>query len=191
MAENIQSPLSRVTSRSALPRTESLERMSLPRNRSMKALLPMNDESAFTTRGQHLPFMLSQLGSSVRERVSVSRRGSFFVGPDERDLEVAENPTFERIRTREGTPGRPSLLSAMSVDGNIWSNGYHQGDLRDAESRRPSEALALLNAPQIRTMRLIGNSNPRYQWYVNTTVWLVFSQKTGNGIGKVMKSSRV
>jgi hypothetical protein len=138
--------------------------MSLPRNRSMKALLPMNEDSAFTTRGQHLPFLLSQLGSSVKDRVAVGRRGSFFVGPDERDPEASDDLTFERIRTRDGQPIRPSLLGAMSTDGNNWSNGYQQGDLRDGENRRPSEALALLNAPQIRTMRLIGNSNPRYQW---------------------------
>lgn len=73
------------------------------------------------------------------------------------------------FRRREGSSVvRPSLLGtgALTTDGNSWSNGLEQGDMRD-ESRRLSEAL--LNTSQMRSMRLIGKSNPRYRWYVEFT----------------------
>jgi hypothetical protein len=35
---------------------------------------------------------------------------------------------------------------------------------RDPEMRRNSNAASILNTPQMRSQRLIGNSNPRYKW---------------------------
>lgn len=37
--------------------------------------------------------------------------------------------------------------------------------------RRTSNASETLMTPQMRSMRLIGNSNPRYQWFVRRTIW--------------------
>lgn len=166
-------PISRQSSRQLQPNAGSPERPTLLRNRSVKAFLPMTDEPIFSTRGQNLPLLISHLSSSLSNKVAISRRGSFFVGPEERDLEAAEHPTrrsmeFERIRPGEAV-NRPSLLSAATTDGNTWSNGIESGNIRTEhraqEERRMSDvALALLNAPQIRSQRLIGHSNPRYRW---------------------------
>jgi hypothetical protein len=166
-------PLSRQSSRQLQPKFGSPERPMLPRNRSVKAFLPMTDEAIFSTRGQNLPILISHLSSSVSNKVTLSRRGSFFVGPDERDIEAGEPPArrsieFERIRPGEAT-NRPSLLTSVTTDGISWSNGFESGNVRmepgTQEERRMSDAaMALLNTPQIRSQRLIGHSNPRYRW---------------------------
>jgi hypothetical protein len=122
-----------------------------------------------------MPMLISALSSSFRDKLAVGRRGSFFVGPDERDLEGGDPPDhlrrrsmeFERVQPK--STHRPSLLSAATTDGNMWSTATETGSLRgeprNAEDGRMKDAaLALLNTPQMRSMRLIGNSNPRYQW---------------------------
>jgi hypothetical protein len=159
--------------------TMDAERGPLLRTRSVKALLPMNDESVFSTRGQNLPLLISHLSSSVNSKVQLNRRGSFFVGPDDKDLEANEplarrSAEFERIKPGAAM-SRPSLLSAATTDGNTWSTGMNTGDLR-TEPRTPEErrmsdaAIALLNAPHLRSMRLIGKSNHRYKWYESLQV---------------------
>ncbi|KAI8940854.1 hypothetical protein NX059_002115 [Plenodomus lindquistii] len=110
------------------PATGSMPRSpSLPRIASSKLFLPVADSSALSTRGQHLPTLLSRRPSTIR---SNERRGS---ETDEEDLE-----SF-----------RHSGLS-MPYD-------------RDTD-RRNSAGAHVLNTPQMRSQRLIGNSNPRYKW---------------------------
>ncbi|PSN70994.1 hypothetical protein BS50DRAFT_570406 [Corynespora cassiicola Philippines] len=110
---------------SSVPRSPSLPRIS-----SLKSFLPLSAESnnAMTTRGQHLPHMLSHSRRPSTLR-SNERRGST---DDEDDLEAF----------------RHGLLMS-------WE--------RDPE-RRNSLGAHILNTPQMRSQRLIGNSNPRYKW---------------------------
>ncbi|KAF2715054.1 cation diffusion facilitator 10 [Pleomassaria siparia CBS 279.74] len=111
---------------------------SLPRNLSssslrlhgFKGFLPLSTEtpSAFSTRGQALPSLLSRRPSSIRpER---EHRGSR--SEDEDDIESL----------------RFGLITSMD---------------RDAV-RRMSAGEHALKTPQMRSQRLIGNSNPRYKW---------------------------
>jgi hypothetical protein len=110
---------------------------SLPRNLSssslrisgLKNFLPLSAEpNAFSTRGQHLPSLLSCRPSTLR----TDQRGSFTISDDEDDIESL----------RHGL--------ATTID-------------RDAE-RRMSVGAQVLKTPQMRSQRLIGNSNPRYKW---------------------------
>jgi hypothetical protein len=85
--------------------------------------LPLNGDSptAISTRGQHLPSLLTpRRPSTIR---SNDRRGSI--------SDEEEDPMpFDRV-----------LLE-----------------------RRISNPASILNTPQMRSQRLIGNSNPRYKW---------------------------
>ena len=125
----------------------------------------MTDESVFTTRGQTLPQLLSQLGTSLVTNPGLSRRGSYFVAPEDRDLEVGPE---ERLHGREDVDlgGRRSLLA--EVENASWNTGLETQGLwphgKPAEDRRLSDAAKALMTPQMRSMRLIGNSNPRYKW---------------------------
>lgn len=107
---------------SSLPRSTSFQRLA-----SLKNFLPLAAEpSALSTRGQHLPSLLSRRPSTLRS----DRRGSLSDAEDD----------IENFRS--------GLL--MSHD-------------REAERRMSVGAIAL-NTPQMRSQRLIGNSNPRYKW---------------------------
>jgi hypothetical protein len=110
---------------------------SLPRNLSssslriagLKNFLPLSAEpNAFSTRGQHLPSLLSRRPSTLR----ADHRSSFAISDDEEDIESL----------------RHGLATAID---------------RDAE-RRMSVGAQVLKTPQMRSQRLIGNSNPRYKW---------------------------
>jgi hypothetical protein len=151
--------------RNALPRTESPSRPFLPRSRSVKALLPATDDVVFSTRGQALPVLISQLSSSFAAHRTLTRRGSFFISPEDvaqhaQDLEARQQSTeLERPLSRDihDVPPPPSRKGSILV--GAWAAEAA------AEDRRRNEiAVAALNTPQMRSMRLIGNSNARYQW---------------------------
>ena len=68
---------------------------------------------------------------------------------------------------------RPSTLRSserrLSADSDDDVESFRHGLMmafeRDRESeRRASVGAAVLNTPQMRSMRLIGNNNPRYRW---------------------------
>lgn len=44
-----------------------------------------------------------------------------------------------------------------------WDDGFEERRI-PGEERRLSNAAAVLMTPQMRSQRLIGNSNPRYKW---------------------------
>ncbi|KAG9842714.1 hypothetical protein KCV05_g10451, partial [Aureobasidium melanogenum] len=127
--------------------------MSTPSSRlsgsGVKSFLPLSEESALSTRGQHLPQLIRELsttnapGSTGRRRRS-SLDGSFAPGTSFEDAAAVsdnEPPTPQQARLR-----------AIAADQNP--------DI----SRRLSSGAAALMTPQMRSMRLIGNSNPRYRW---------------------------
>jgi hypothetical protein len=80
--------------------------------------------------------------------------------------EVARGPDDEESAV--GHHGNPSSAAAGADWSSVFRTGSRGGDDpssddhgRRAEDRRMS---AVLNTPQMRSMRLIGNSNPRYRW---------------------------
>lgn len=102
--------------------------------------LSADEGSSLTTRGQHLPGL-------IQSRSSTS------------------------LAALRGNP----LVRKASHDGH--ERRSHEADLRDrhvssvagwgggeTDDRRMSLAATILHTPQMRSQRLIGNSNPRYKW---------------------------
>lgn len=112
------------------------------------------------------------------------RHGSFLLLQDE----TTSNPFASKghgalvslIRNRSTAslhnPGRPASIREVPRDdeeaalGSTPAQGLSvfrtRDDLADEPQRRSEERRmsAILNTPQVRSMRLIGNSNPRYRW---------------------------
>lgn len=106
---------------------------------SLRNFLPLSEET-ITTRSQRLP-------SIIRER-SITR------------LAELRHPRFHRCRH--------SIFSNSEDEQDVERDGDRLGKDRggeDDDQRRTSSASLALNTPQLRSMRLIGNNNPRYQWY--------------------------
>lgn len=106
---------------------------------SLRNFLPLSEETV-TTRGQRLP-------SIIRERSVTS-------------LAELRHPRSHRRRH--------SIVSNSEDEQDVERDGDRLGRDRGGEDdgqRRMSSASLALNTPQLRSMRLIGNNNPRYQWY--------------------------
>ncbi|KIW17512.1 hypothetical protein PV08_04706 [Exophiala spinifera] len=109
--------------------------------------VPLNEESpgAVSTRGQHLPLLIQNRSSTSlftlpkRGRQPHLRRGSIGSHHSTEDEDHLDDP--EPLRKRRSTQ------SPMEID-----------------ARRMSLGPEILNTPQMRSMRLIGQSNPRYHW---------------------------
>lgn len=103
------------------------------------SFIPAREDSVISTRGQNLPALLQSIGTPP------VRRGSSFRFDLGEDVEGSKKPE-ERSR-RSSFDGKP-------IDED-----------RPAYERRASERAAkTLMTPQMRSQRLIGNSNPRYKW---------------------------
>lgn len=89
------------------------------------------------------------------------RHGSFLLLQDEAPLAPKGHGALASlIKSR-------SAMSAHHPPASRDEEEANGADRRldDDQSRRDERRLsALLNGPQMRSMRLIGNSNPRYQW---------------------------
>ncbi|THY31634.1 hypothetical protein D6D01_02836 [Aureobasidium pullulans] len=114
----------------------------------VKSFLPLSEESALSTRGQHLPQLIrerSATNTPGRRRRS-SLDGNFAPGTSFEDsAAVSDN--------EPPTPSQPRLKATAAV-----------ADQNPDAFRRLSSGAAALMTPQMRSMRLIGNSNPRYRW---------------------------
>ncbi|KAL9091889.1 MAG: hypothetical protein Q9165_004641 [Trypethelium subeluteriae] len=118
------------------------------RTGSLKSFAPVNDETSIISRGQTLSRLLSSRSRS-RSITNIQSLG--------------DQPTPIR---------RTSTLFVRGSDTASLDNlsdpehGYpHVGYDEDSNAgRRASLAAAALNTPQMRSQRLIGSSNPRYQW---------------------------
>lgn len=118
-----------------------ISNVSPPRSEPFRisSLLPLSEETV-TTRGQRLP-------SIIRERSVTS-------------LAELHRPRSHRRRH--------SIVSNNGDEQDVERDGDRLGRVRGGEDdgqRRMSSASLALNTPQLRSMRLIGNNNPRYQWY--------------------------
>ena len=130
--------------------TDDSPRSNLYRIGSLQGFLPLSD--TFSTRGQKLPSLIQSNSSAnikdLRVQIAAQRR-SATPEPDadqesdiERDADDRSVNNFEArsLRNRSGKEvRRTSMMSG-------------------------SDGAEILMTPQMRSMRLIGNSNPRYRW---------------------------
>lgn len=111
---------------------------------SLRGFLPLSDtDSTFSTRGQKLPALIQSRSSAniteMRAQLAQKRL-------EAQDTDGEEDSGLER----DGDTGPSPAKSRPGRDMRRMS-GYSDGG-------------EVLMTPQMRSMRLIGNSNPRYRW---------------------------
>ncbi len=104
---------------------------------NLRGYLPLSDELV-STRGQVLPSLIQNRSSASLKEL----RGS--LGP-------------KQLGNYSSHGSDDDLDLERDTDGSIRESRF-------SVNRRMSNASQVLNTPQMRSMRLIGNSNPRYQW---------------------------
>lgn len=120
---------------------------------SLRNFLPLSDDTV-STRGQRLP-------SIIRERSTAS----------------VSDFRAQRVHRRQssfinGSDGE------QDIERDAGGRGRERGRDESGEAqRRMSNGSLMLLTPQMRSMRLIGNNNPRYRWFVlparteNSKIW--------------------
>lgn len=115
----------------------------------LKSFLPLSEEATYSTRGQKLPNIIrnrSTANLTDALRNALPRRQSTI-------LKHRDGPDLEHGHEDEESTSEAPLAP---VDFPLLLPG---------EGRRTSTAVTTLMTPQMRSQRLIGNSNPRYEWY--------------------------
>jgi Cation efflux family len=102
----------------------------------LSAFIPLNEEAVISTRGQRLTGLIQSRSSNALQTLS-RHRGRV-------------NSTHS-ISTGD-EEARPAL------------DDERRPVFNEIDTRRGSMNPDILNTPQVRSMRLIGNSNPRYRW---------------------------
>ncbi|KPI45804.1 Metal tolerance protein 7 [Cyphellophora attinorum] len=122
----------------------------------LSGFVPLNDDQiTISTRGQRLPSLIQNRSSTSlftlnrKPELARLRRNSFHSTDDE---ETGQEPVHEDDTGPPISPSRTRRMTATSVISG------------DRDPRRMSLGPEILNTPQMRSMRLIGNSNPRYRW---------------------------
>jgi hypothetical protein len=102
----------------------------------LPSFLPLNEDAAISTRGQRLPSLIQSRSSNALS-------------------------TLGRYRSRVN-----SWQSSGTGDEEARpaQDERRRSTFNEIDARRMSINADILNTPQIRSMRLIGNSNPRYRW---------------------------
>ncbi|KAI1613698.1 hypothetical protein EDD36DRAFT_451714 [Exophiala viscosa] len=116
----------------------------------LSSFIPLNEESpgAVSTRGQRLPGLIQNRSSTSlftlpnkrRQTAATIVRRNSYTSHDSEDEEHGILDDLEPLRKKRSTP--------MEID-----------------ARRMSLGPEILMTPQMRSMRLIGQSNPRYHWH--------------------------
>ncbi|KAI9800624.1 MAG: hypothetical protein M1833_003282 [Piccolia ochrophora] len=121
-----------------------------------QGFLALNHEAMLSTRGQQLPRLIQSQSTASLRPVNQHRR----------------------------PPSLRSELPDEEADGGLLgrrrSNSFDEGEhAEDLAERRLSIGAQVLMTPKMRSMRLIGNSNPRYQWeqYLKTDEQLKYFKK--------------
>ncbi|KIX95899.1 uncharacterized protein Z520_08154 [Fonsecaea multimorphosa CBS 102226] len=117
---------------------------------ALSGFIPLNEEpNAMSTRGQRLPSLIQSRSTTsllTLQRRPLTRRGSVTSHHSDED-EEHQDPQRESFETLNATGRwRPSTPS-------------------ETDPRRMSVGPEILMTPQVRSMRLIGQSNPRYHWH--------------------------
>ena len=136
---------------------------------ALKDFLPLAEDTSLSTRGQHLPALIasSPIGTSKSSSNVAAMKGW----------------QARRRRSSSGDSDMPTMRrSVESERPKYHANGsYLSNEHRDLEThrrlsavagwgggetdeRRMSMAASVLMTPEMRSQRLIGNSNPRYRW---------------------------
>jgi hypothetical protein len=133
----------------------------------LRAFLPhTTDEGAISTRGQALPSLLHNLSSSNitprrasswRYLADLGKRGGGGGGSDAEESPRKAGGLAPSVRSQR----RYSNSSNEDEDGVTFGS---RRPLLSPQDRRLSNAAITLMTPEMRSQRLIGNSNPRYQW---------------------------
>ncbi|KIW30552.1 uncharacterized protein PV07_06290 [Cladophialophora immunda] len=114
---------------------------------ALSNFIPLNEEpSAISTRGQRLPSLIQSRSTTsllTLQRRPATRRGSVASHRSDEDEEHGPRESFEAIAAGRWRPSTPS----------------------ETDPRRMSMGPEILMTPQVRSMRLIGQSNPRYRWH--------------------------
>lgn len=109
--------------------------------------LPLSEDTNFSTRGQHLPALIqSQSSGNVHD----ARK---YASPNLHTRRRSSFGSSDLHRTTSSDGEHPNL-SAIGHDLEA------QSLLSEDERRR----MSILMTPEMRSQRLIGNSNPRYHW---------------------------
>jgi divalent metal cation (Fe/Co/Zn/Cd) transporter len=120
----------------------------------LSSFIPLNEEdTALSTRGQRLPSLfqvrsstsLFTYGRRATEQPPLVKRRSSFHSTSSAEDDLERGLDDEPPSMGEGSPLRRRTT-------------------HDTDPRRMSLGPEILNTPQMRSMRLIGNSNPRYRW---------------------------
>lgn len=140
----------------AKPHNGSPEQARLYRISTLKDFLPLSEDTSLSTRGQHLPGLIASRSSNnvsgLRDQGRGRRRSS--LGSD--DLPRRSNETDRPAQQPNGYHDPDVARRYNPVAG--WGGGD------EADQRRMSMAQSILYTPEVRSQRLIGNSNPRYRW---------------------------
>lgn len=154
---------------------------------ALKDFLPLSEDNSLSTRGAHLPALMvsSPVGSSKSSSNIAgmkgwqARRRRSSLG----DGDIPRRRSTESERRKLHGEAQGQLDAALDPEtARRWSAvaGWGGGD--EADERRMNMAASVLMAPQVRSQRLIGNSNPRYKW---ERYW-----KTEEELGKMPKKTR-
>lgn len=151
----------------SLPPSDSTD----PKHSANQRFSPLAQEASLSTRGQHLPHLIHNRSSpslaDIGKRGQKSwKHGSQVPQGDDDDLELGRSKTVGSQWSREGPEG-----TVYGLDGHVPhppSNfALRKGSVVAVErdsSRKQSTAPSILMTTQMRSQRLIGNSNPRYKW---------------------------
>ncbi|KAI7664118.1 hypothetical protein KC318_g7912, partial [Hortaea werneckii] len=150
-----------------LPETPSKPHRIAP----LKGFLPLVEDTSLSTRGQHLPGLIASSSSPIGTSKSSSNVAAMKGWQARRRRSsLGDSDTPARRSTESDRPRfqaeSPTHLNAQ-VDAEVQRRlsgvlGWGGGD--EADERRMSMAANVLMTPQMRSQRLIGNSNPRYRW---------------------------
>ncbi|KAK0304072.1 hypothetical protein LTR01_007689 [Friedmanniomyces endolithicus] len=126
---------------------ESPQRQRLYRISTLKDFLPLSSDPVLPSRSQGLPGLISSRSQTniAALRGQRMRRRKSSTGDD--DL---PRRSHESERPKDLEAGRRGTYNESNED---WMH-----------DRRMSNAAGVLMTPQMRSQRLIGNSNPRYRW---------------------------
>lgn len=114
---------------------------------SLRGFLPLND-TAVSTRGQKLPGLIQNRSTNnikdwkKRRQITIEGESDHEAGDIEANRDGAESKADTSAALRKKSIMSSRRGSAMS------------------------EISQVMNTPQMRSMRLIGKNNPRYEWWV-------------------------
>ncbi|KAK4501424.1 hypothetical protein PRZ48_007233 [Zasmidium cellare] len=143
---------------------------------SLKDFLPLNSEDASfaSPRGHHLPSIIQ-----ARSSTNLTRTRSQWT-PRRNSITAAEMPGF-RQRSDSSSSKDVDMTQKAILNPDVAHGGVAGWGGGDDYNRRMSYQASVLMTPEVRSQRLIGNTNPRYKW---ERYW-----KTEDDLKKIKKKS--